>query len=133
MNEITVGIMFITCIVLTCLWADKCSLFLLSMSIKCIICIRNNIINPSIATPLLNYVPLDFYLKLIFVVTVCMYKEFVLRGTPLRYAPPIGHPDGAARLISATRYYSGGSRPVVWSTMIHVEQSLHSVILPFEL
>jgi hypothetical protein len=62
-----------------------------------------------------------------------MYKEFVLRGTPLRYAPPIGHPFGAARLTSTTRYHFGGSRPVVWSTMIHAEQSSHSVILPLEL
>jgi hypothetical protein len=41
-----------------------------------------------------------------------MYKEFVLRGTPLRYAPPSGHPFGAVRLTSATRYHFGGSRPV---------------------
>ena len=95
--------------------------------------INNKIINPSIATPLLTCVLLNFYLKLIFVVTTCTCKEFALRGTPLRYAPPSGHPDDTVRLTSVTRITLVVLDLSLWSTMIHAEQSSHSVILPIEL
>ena len=58
-----------------------------------------------------------------------MYKEFVLRGTPLRYAPPSGHPDDTARLTSVIRITLVVLDLAFWSTMIHAEQSSRSVIL----
>jgi hypothetical protein len=57
-----------------------------------------------------------------------MYKEFVLRGTPLRYAPPSGHPDDAVRLTSVIRITLVVLDLACWSTMIHAEQSSRSVI-----
>lgn len=66
-------------------------------------------------------------------VTSCMYTEFELRGTPLRYAPPSGHPDDTVRLTSVIRITLVVLDLSLWSTMIHAEQSSHSVILPLEL
>ena len=62
-----------------------------------------------------------------------MCKEFELRGTPLRYAPPIGHPDDAVRLTSVIRITLVVLDLSLWSTMIHAGQSSRSVILPLEL